>query len=121
LDYLKKSPKMTSVSSLRLDPVRHRRRWLLYGLLAFAVVALFLVYQSAGLASAVPLVDACDPDPPANWDRLYKWEDDLPQHDVDLPFPEGGTGRYVYFKNQIQYLGWNNMLNEMYVYVPISI
>jgi hypothetical protein len=34
---------------------------------------------------------------------------------VDLPFPEGQTGRYVYFKNQIQYLGWNNQLNEVYV------
>jgi hypothetical protein len=56
-----------------------------------------------------------DPDPPAHWEKLYKWEDDLPQHDVDLPFPEGKSGRYVYFRNQIQMLGWNNQLNEVYV------
>ena len=54
-----------------------------------------------------------DPDPPSNWDKLYKWEDELPQHDVNLPFPEGKEGRYVYFRNQIQLLGWNNQLNEM--------
>ncbi len=58
-------------------------------------------------------VSVCDHDPPPNWDKLYKWEDDLPQHNVDLPFPEGKEGRYVYFANQIQGLGWNNLLNEM--------
>ena len=58
-------------------------------------------------------VEVCDQDPPANWDKLYKWEDNLPQHNVDLPFPEGKEGRYVYFANQIQGLGWNNLLNEM--------
>ena len=52
-------------------------------------------------------------DGPPSWEKLRKWELDLPQHNLDLPFPEGRTGRYVYFRNQIQYLGWNNQLNEV--------
>ena len=53
------------------------------------------------------------PDEPPMWKRLKKWEDDLPQHNLDLPLPEGRHGRYVLFKNQIQQLGWNNQLNEV--------
>ncbi|TFK40449.1 hypothetical protein BDQ12DRAFT_679432 [Crucibulum laeve] len=53
-----------------------------------------------------------DLDLPPTWDRLKKWEHDLPQHNTSLPFPEGKTGRYLFFKNEIQMLGWNNCLNE---------
>jgi hypothetical protein len=52
---------------------------------------------------------------PPNWDKVYEWEWKLPQHNLDLPYPEGKTGRYVKFSNQIKYLGWNNVFNEMYV------
>lgn len=50
---------------------------------------------------------------PPTWGRMDKFQKDLPQHDLDLPFPEGRTGRYVKFSNQIRQLGWNNCLNEM--------
>ncbi|KAJ6622714.1 hypothetical protein B0H10DRAFT_2162713 [Mycena sp. CBHHK59/15] len=49
---------------------------------------------------------------PPTYEALRKWEDDLPQHNLDLPFPEGRTGRYVKFSNQAKGLGWNNCLNE---------
>ncbi|KAJ7166373.1 hypothetical protein C8R43DRAFT_877989 [Mycena crocata] len=49
---------------------------------------------------------------PPTYETLRKWEADLPQHDLDLPFPEGRTGRYVKFSNQAKGLGWNNCLNE---------
>lgn len=105
--------------ALRFNSSRYSRRSLLvYGLLALVLVP-FLLHLSTrlGLPSmkvlGLPHFWQCDPDPPANWDKLYKWEDDLPQHNVDLPFPEGKTGRYVYFNNQIQHLGWNNQLNEV--------
>ncbi len=65
-------------------------------------------------------VEVCDHDPPANWDKLYMWEDNLPQHNVDLPFPEGKEGRYVLFSNQIHMLGWNNILNEMCAFLFYS-
>lgn len=96
---------------------RHSRR----KLFIFLVVCIFnsgviLHWSTKPLSSYLPVPQAqCDPDPPSNWDKLYKWEDELPQHDVNLPFPEGKEGRYVYFHNQIQMLGWNNQLNEVYV------
>ncbi|KAK7060401.1 hypothetical protein VNI00_001166 [Paramarasmius palmivorus] len=44
--------------------------------------------------------------------KLKGWEDSLPQHNLELPFPEGAKGRYVRFSNEIQKLGWNNVFNE---------
>ncbi|KAK7054400.1 hypothetical protein VNI00_003594 [Paramarasmius palmivorus] len=52
------------------------------------------------------------PEPPT-WERLRKWEDELPQHNLELPFPEGKNGRFVRFSNQVKQLGWNNVLNEV--------
>jgi len=54
-----------------------------------------------------------DLDHPPTYKKLKEWEYNLPQHNLDLPFPEGRTGRYVLFKNQIEGLGWNNELNEV--------
>ncbi|KAG7088814.1 hypothetical protein E1B28_012774 [Marasmius oreades] len=50
---------------------------------------------------------------PPDWSWLYAHEDGLPQHNLDLPFPEGRTGRYVRFSNEIRQLGWNNVFNEV--------
>lgn len=50
---------------------------------------------------------------PPTYAKLIKWEDDLPQHNLDLPYPEGKSGRYVKFSNQIKMLGWNNVFNEV--------
>ncbi len=52
---------------------------------------------------------------PPTYERLREYEKNLPQHNLDLPFPEGRTGRYVKFTNQIKMLGWNNVQNEVYV------
>ncbi|KAJ6589134.1 hypothetical protein B0H19DRAFT_1206159 [Mycena capillaripes] len=49
---------------------------------------------------------------PPTFEVLKKWEEDLPQHNLDLPFPEGRTGRYVKFSNEFKDVGWNNCLNE---------
>ena len=52
-------------------------------------------------------------DQPPTYESLREWESALPQHNLNLPFPEGRKGRYVLFKNQIEGLGWNNALNEV--------
>ncbi|KAJ7162950.1 hypothetical protein C8R46DRAFT_1101970 [Mycena filopes] len=49
---------------------------------------------------------------PPTFAALRAWEENLPQHNLDLPFPEGKTGRYVKFSNQMNFVGWNNCLNE---------
>lgn len=58
--------------------------------------------------------DEMDTTFPPSWEKLQQWERDLPQHNLELPFPEGKNGRYVKFNNQIRMLGWNNVFNEMY-------
>lgn len=45
---------------------------------------------------------------------IRQYEKDLPQHNLDLPFPEGRSGRYVRFNIQPRGQGWNNVLNERY-------
>ncbi|KAJ7473632.1 hypothetical protein B0H11DRAFT_2036669 [Mycena galericulata] len=50
---------------------------------------------------------------PPKYTALRKWEAALPQHNLSLPFPEGNTGRYVKFSNQIRRLGWNNCFGDV--------
>jgi hypothetical protein len=50
--------------------------------------------------------------PPPTHDKIREYEKNLPQHNLDLPFPEGRTGRYVRFNLQPKGQGWNNILNE---------
>ncbi|KAF9064293.1 hypothetical protein BDP27DRAFT_1299073 [Rhodocollybia butyracea] len=50
---------------------------------------------------------------PPTYAKIRQFERELPQHNLDLPFPEGRTGRYVRFDNQVKMLGWNNVLNEV--------
>jgi hypothetical protein len=64
------------------------------------------------LATSYFILHSFESNPPT-YKRLKEWESDLPQHNLDLPFPEGRTGRYVLFKNQVQKLGWNNVLIEV--------
>jgi len=104
-----------------------QRRWLLSSGLAIVVLTLYaFIHQRHGpsFPSFAPFAQNdktqiqetnldLDLDQPPTYERLKKWEMDLPQHDLDLPYPEGRTGRYVLFKNQIQMLGWNNQLNEV--------
>jgi hypothetical protein len=69
--------------------------------------------QAPDIYGEKPASESAPMPPPPKYERLRQWEDNLPQHNLDLPFPEGRTGRYVRFSNQIVMLGWNNVLNEM--------
>ncbi len=42
-----------------------------------------------------------DPNFPPLYKEYYKYERNLPQHDLSLPFPEGATGRYLYPANHV--------------------
>ncbi|KAJ7617873.1 hypothetical protein FB45DRAFT_1103153 [Roridomyces roridus] len=52
-------------------------------------------------------------DGPPKYTELHKWEAALPQYNLSLPFPEGRTGKYVEFSNQVRLLGWNNVFNDV--------
>ncbi|KAF8185974.1 hypothetical protein BJ912DRAFT_1022865 [Pholiota molesta] len=74
-------------------------------------MALFLLSSTFSLDMASEIYGALDE--PPTYKQLRQWEMDLPQHNLDLPFPEGRHGKYVYFRNQVRKLGWNNVLNEV--------
>ncbi|KZV98889.1 hypothetical protein EXIGLDRAFT_275066 [Exidia glandulosa HHB12029] len=45
-------------------------------------------------------------------DGIWAMEKTLPQHDADLPPPEGRDGRFLRFRNQMWGVGFNNLLGE---------
>ncbi|KIY53035.1 hypothetical protein FISHEDRAFT_63468 [Fistulina hepatica ATCC 64428] len=61
----------------------------------------------------MPLTRKFLPGGPPGYEQLRLWEATLPQHNLDLPFPEGRHGRYVKFSEQVKRLGWNNVLNQL--------
>ncbi|KAJ7247751.1 hypothetical protein C8J57DRAFT_1673558 [Mycena rebaudengoi] len=50
---------------------------------------------------------------PPTYRRFRHLEASLPQHSLELPFPEGKNGRYVKFSNQANYIGWNNCFSDI--------
>ena len=91
--------------------ILYQQRWFILSILTFVLYTVF-GHTRQNLQCFIPSI-AGHPDEPPTWNKLRQWEDDLPQHSLDLPFPEGRNGRYVLFSNQIQKLGWNNQLNEV--------
>ncbi|KZV88374.1 hypothetical protein EXIGLDRAFT_798639 [Exidia glandulosa HHB12029] len=58
--------------------------------------------------------------PPPTYQQLWEYERRLPQHNEDLPLPEGRRGRYVRFANQVRQKGWNNVLNEIVICTEVA-
>ena len=121
------NPKYTSWRLLNQLTSTRQRRWALGSLFFVLVLSIIFFTQRfrdtgtfnlpkwKGISHILtpPNPPPVDLDQPPTYERLKKWEMDLPQHNLDLPFPEGRTGRYVLFKNQNVGLGWNNVLNEV--------
>ncbi|GAW08985.1 Myosin- partial [Lentinula edodes] len=111
--------------------IRLSNRFYFFAILLFCLVVIGLLGHTGHSPSQVlfwPIFEESGgtveagrrPPEPPTWTRLRQWEDNLPQHDLSLPFPEGSTGRYVKFDNQIKMLGWNNVLNEVLMNAHLS-
>ncbi|KAI0065828.1 hypothetical protein BV25DRAFT_1913261 [Artomyces pyxidatus] len=50
---------------------------------------------------------------PPNYHSWHVAEMNLPQHDVNLPAPQGKEGRYLMMNNHIWGIGWGNVLQEL--------
>ncbi|KAI0061373.1 hypothetical protein BV25DRAFT_1826885 [Artomyces pyxidatus] len=64
------------------------------------------------LPTALPRPTWTTPLPP----NFYNWHDRekaLPQHNMDLPAPQGRHGRYIWFANNVKNLGWGNVMQEI--------
>ncbi|KAJ7104183.1 hypothetical protein B0H15DRAFT_13023 [Mycena belliarum] len=57
---------------------------------------------------------------PPTYAKLWAWEQALPQHSLDMPYPEGKEGRYVRYSNMARRLGFNNILNEVLMNTHLS-
>ena len=95
------------IPSVPSVPRRARGPYLLFLL---AAAALFYLHSINTSSSSVPTdllpflrdlpPSEGGPDPP----RFYEWherEKRLPQHDPNLPYPQGRQGRYIRFSNQV--------------------
>jgi hypothetical protein len=120
----KEQPKSPSPWRLSRQLVGNRRRqyWIVF--VVILVVVLLLIHSGPAKVLTIKNAYPAHPEPtstnqweyPPTLTKLKQWERNLPQHDLDLPFPEGRTGRYVKFSNQVKRLGWNNAFNEMCVF-----
>ncbi|KAF9485830.1 hypothetical protein BDN70DRAFT_870720 [Pholiota conissans] len=95
-------------------PSRPRLWALLLTALAISVLYDVEVKRNLKLVYEFTLYRPINRDAPPDYTEMREWESRLPQHDTELPFPEGKTGRYVLFANsRAHQAGWNNKLNEM--------
>lgn len=100
--------------------VKRPSRIILILLTFTAVLTLILLSTLKNGAPWHRLVGGSLRTPPPTYDEILWAEYNLPQHNLSLPYPEGRTGRYIKFSNQIKGLGWNNVLNEMYAHSALS-
>ncbi|KAH9966164.1 hypothetical protein BGW80DRAFT_1230443 [Lactifluus volemus] len=97
--------------------IPRRLRSSFFGLVILGTIALlFHLDSSSQNELLVFLKDLPKPESGKNPPRFYEWHDRekrLPQHDPDLPYPQGREGRYIRFSNHVWGLGWGNAMQEM--------
>ncbi|KAG9003015.1 hypothetical protein FRB93_011302 [Tulasnella sp. JGI-2019a] len=55
-----------------------------------------------------------------NYEDVWEFERRLPQHNLDLPWPEGKDGRYVLFEVPYHHIGFNNQLQDILMSAEIA-
>ncbi|KAH9178049.1 hypothetical protein EDB89DRAFT_1300648 [Lactarius sanguifluus] len=112
----KSVPSTFRVPTIPTVPRRARGSFLAFLLLA--TITLFYLHsiKISSRSDLLPLLqDLPPPEGGPSPPRFYKWherEKQLPQHDPNLPYPQGREGRYIRFSNQIFGLGWGNAMQE---------
>ena len=115
-------PSSSCLSALVVVITSHRffavRRLLVLGAVVFLLILLAMLPTSRLTARRIMLdtvgpKDDVDLTIPPRYNDLRAAQENLPQHNLSLPYPEGETGRYVKFSSQPNGLGWNNVLAEL--------
>ncbi|KAH9854362.1 hypothetical protein C2E23DRAFT_818421 [Lenzites betulinus] len=97
----------------------HRQWWARFHtkrilrLAIFAVAAFFAIRIFFGLDAFVTVVKT-EPDDgkPPLYQDYHRWELRLPQHNPDLPYPEGRHGQFIWMANHVHGSGWGNAMQE---------
>lgn len=108
------SPEKRQSTPFRPRSILPRRfRGHFFGLLFLATIAFFFHYNRSSTSTSNPgdpddllsyLHGLPKPEGGSDPPRFYEWHDRekaLPQHNVNLPYPQGREGRYIRFTNQI--------------------
>ncbi|KAJ8472331.1 hypothetical protein ONZ51_g8588 [Trametes cubensis] len=77
----------------------------------FALLCFFAVRIFTGLSSWQDHSQDHDGKPPL-YEQYHKRELELPQHNPDLPYPEGKNGQYIWMANHVHASGWGNVMQE---------
>ncbi|KDQ62949.1 hypothetical protein JAAARDRAFT_202479 [Jaapia argillacea MUCL 33604] len=115
---IKSSDSASFFTGQRPYPKRYRR--LTLALLTVSIFGLFYCLGSSNptpgrlydlLESAV-LLDPLGNRLPPLYERWHEQESRLPQHDPDLPFPEGKHAKFFWVANHVTASGWGNSMQE---------
>ncbi|TCD70094.1 hypothetical protein EIP91_004823, partial [Steccherinum ochraceum] len=103
----------TTKPAARTRPLFSRRvtRSLLAVLVLFAVGLALRNFASLRLSFSLESLHE-DPLPPL-YEEYTRAERALPQHNPDLPLPEGRSGKYIAMENIVVMAGWGNALQEL--------
>ncbi|KAI0801371.1 hypothetical protein C8Q74DRAFT_1241589 [Fomes fomentarius] len=79
-------------------------------LVVFAVLCIGIVHLVWGSDNQSGLSQL--PKLPPLYDNYQRAERNLPQHNPELPPPEGKRGKYIWFANHVHGSGWGNAMQE---------
>ena len=101
-------PFRVPVPSISTVPRRTRGFFLIFIIIALALFYFHVIDISTGTTVPDDLAPFLQGLPPSEGGslppRFYEWherEKRLPQHNLELPYPQGREGRYIRFSNQI--------------------
>lgn len=93
-------------------PTRRLSRGCLFAVIAIALLLLFHTFD--GITEVEEFIeDAAESHlfPPL-YSEYHQRELELPQHNPDLPYPEGREGKYLWTPNHVHASGWGNVMQE---------
>ncbi|KAH9947084.1 hypothetical protein B0H21DRAFT_740272 [Amylocystis lapponica] len=93
------------------------RRYTRIGFLAFLMLSVFALFRTLSRRDGDVYVYVDDPPEKHKLPPLYpEWharELQLPQHNPNLPYPEGRYGKYLWIPNHVHASGWGNAMQEL--------
>jgi len=86
-------------------PKRHVR----IGFLVLVSLCAFALFH--GCEKTEPEADSLRD--PRLYDKFHEYEANLPQHNLDLPYPEGRDAKFFWASNHVADTGWGNAMQEL--------